>query len=128
MRTGDLAFIDDEGYLIISGRLKDLMIINGRNIYPQDVEKACYTSDSHLIIDGAAAFSIPGEISEECIIVAEVKNHLDAAVYKDILAKIQDNVFQAQDIIPTDIVLIPPKRLLKQAVEKFKGMLASKLI
>ncbi|WP_131762519.1 type I polyketide synthase [Legionella jamestowniensis] len=118
LRTGDLAFIDDEGYLIISGRLKDLMIINGRNIYPQDVEKACYTSDSHLIIDGAAAFSIPGEISEECIIVAEVKNHLDAAVYKDILAKIQDNVFQAQDIIPTDIVLIPPKRLLKTSSGK----------
>ncbi len=40
LRTCDLAFFDKEGFLFICGRIKDLIIINGANIYPQDVEKA----------------------------------------------------------------------------------------
>ncbi|KTD12398.1 type I polyketide synthase [Legionella hackeliae] len=118
LRTGDLAFIDEENYIVICGRVKDLMIINGRNIYPQDVEKACYTSDPDLIVDGSAAFSLPGEYSEECIIIAEVRNHLESERYQEILAKVKQSVFESTDVVPKDIVLIPPKRLLKTSSGK----------
>jgi acyl carrier protein len=50
LRTGDLGFLSAEGELFVTGRCKDLVVIRGRNIYPQDVEKA---------IEGLAAFIRP---------------------------------------------------------------------
>jgi fatty-acyl-CoA synthase len=43
LRTGDLATVDDEGYLFIVGRLKDMYISGGENVYPAEVEQAIYT-------------------------------------------------------------------------------------
>jgi len=43
MRTGDLAVMDDEGYVNISGRIKDLVIRGGENIYPREIEEFLYT-------------------------------------------------------------------------------------
>lgn len=120
LRTGDLAFIDEQDYLVICGRVKDLIIINGRNIYPHDVELACYQADPDLIKNGAAAFSIPGESTEECVVVAEVNRHLEPAKYGEILDKIKKAVFEATDIVPYDIVLIPPKKILKTSSGKIQ--------
>ncbi|MDI9818483.1 MULTISPECIES: type I polyketide synthase [unclassified Legionella] len=118
LRTGDLGFIDPQGYLVVCGRVKDLIIINGRNLFPQDIEAACYNTHPELIKDGAAAFSIVGEGSEECVIVAEVNHRLKKDDYQDVLSKIKKSVFDASDIIPYDILLIPPKKLLKTSSGK----------
>ncbi|WP_392536591.1 SDR family NAD(P)-dependent oxidoreductase [Legionella sp. 227] len=120
LRTGDLAFIDEQNYLVICGRVKDLIIINGRNIYPQDVELACYQADSNLIQNGAAAFSIVGTSSEECVVVAEVNRHLEAARYSEILNKIKKAVFEATDVVLYDILLIPPRKILKTTSGKIQ--------
>ncbi|WP_229684178.1 fatty acyl-AMP ligase [Nocardia camponoti] len=47
MRTGDLGFLTDER-LCIAGRIKDLLIVNGRNVYPQDIETAAWSADERL--------------------------------------------------------------------------------
>ncbi|WP_037361543.1 AMP-binding protein [Amycolatopsis orientalis] len=43
MHTGDLAIMDDEGYLNITGRIKDMVIRGGENIYPREIEEFLYT-------------------------------------------------------------------------------------
>ena len=72
MRTGDLGFIDC-GQLYITGRIKDLLIINGRNIYPQDIEKQIGQLDQRFANTMGAAFSIEGPNGEQAVIVQEVE-------------------------------------------------------
>jgi len=43
MHTGDLAVMDDEGYVSIIGRSKDMVIRGGENIYPREIEEFLYT-------------------------------------------------------------------------------------
>ena len=43
MHTGDLATMDDEGYVNIVGRIKDMVIRGGENIYPREIEEFLYT-------------------------------------------------------------------------------------
>ena len=71
LRTGDLGFIRD-GELFITGRLKDLIIIGGRNHYPQDIELTVEQSHPSLRSGCVAAFSIEVEGEERLVIAAEV--------------------------------------------------------
>jgi len=56
LRTGDLAQVDDKGYLHIVDRLKDLIISGGENIYPAEVEEALYT---HPAVAECAVIGVP---------------------------------------------------------------------
>ncbi len=71
LRTGDLGFVNN-GQLFITGRIKDLIIVNGRNVHPQAVEWA--VADVEGVRRGnAVAFSVPGETGEELVVVCESK-------------------------------------------------------
>lgn len=71
-RTGDLGFIHQDE-LYITGRLKDLIIIHGKNFYPQDIEFVVTESHPDLKADACAAFSIEVDEEEKLVITAEVK-------------------------------------------------------
>ncbi|MBV7298369.1 fatty acyl-AMP ligase [Enterovibrio paralichthyis] len=71
LRTGDLGFITN-GELFISGRLKDLVVVNGRNLYPQDIEVFVSELDPRLEKGFGAAFAVQGDVSEEIVLVQEV--------------------------------------------------------
>lgn len=72
LRTGDLGcFIDGE--LFVTGRLKDMMIIRGKNYYPQDVEEWIAQNNSCLSPDNIAVFSIDDGISESLVIAVELE-------------------------------------------------------
>ncbi len=58
MHTGDLAVMDDEGFVDITGRLKDMIIRGGENIYPREVEEFLYT---HPAVRDVQIFGIPDE-------------------------------------------------------------------
>jgi fatty-acyl-CoA synthase len=58
MHTGDLAVMDDEGYLNITGRIKDLVIRGGENVYPREIEEFLYT---HPDILDAQVIGVPDE-------------------------------------------------------------------
>ena len=72
LRTGDLGFLK-EGELFVTGRLKDLIIIDGRNHYPQDIELTVEQSHPALRPGGSAAFSIEIDGHEQLIVAAEVE-------------------------------------------------------
>ncbi|HVW40139.1 MAG TPA: AMP-binding protein [Amycolatopsis sp.] len=58
MHTGDLAMMDDEGYLNITGRIKDMVIRGGENVYPREIEEFLYT---HPDILDAQVIGVPDE-------------------------------------------------------------------
>lgn len=72
LRTGDLGFLWD-GNLFITGRIKDLIIVRGKNHYPQDIEKTVESSDPALRADCGAAFSVETGGEERLVIVHEVE-------------------------------------------------------
>jgi acyl-CoA synthetase (AMP-forming)/AMP-acid ligase II/alkylation response protein AidB-like acyl-CoA dehydrogenase/acyl carrier protein len=73
LRTGDLGFVD-AGEVCITGRSKDLLIIRGRNHYPQDLEQTAVAAHPSLQpAGGGAAFSISFDGSEHPVVVHEVR-------------------------------------------------------
>ncbi|WP_445153622.1 AMP-binding protein [Arthrobacter sp. Hor0625] len=80
MHTGDLARMDEEGYLVIEGRIKDMVIRGGENIYPREIEEFLYT---HPDIQDVQVIGIPdatyGEELMACVILKPGAPALDAA-------------------------------------------------
>ncbi|UCH97346.1 MAG: fatty acyl-AMP ligase [Candidatus Aminicenantes bacterium] len=72
LRTGDLGFLRD-GELFVTGRLKDLIIIDGSNHYPQDIEWTVERSHEALRASGCAAFSIDVHDKEQLVVAVEVE-------------------------------------------------------
>ncbi|MFZ0924693.1 MAG: fatty acyl-AMP ligase, partial [Candidatus Acidiferrales bacterium] len=72
LRTQDLGFMKD-GELFVTGRLKDLIIISGRKLYPQDIELTVERSHPALRPGCCAAFSVDGVAEEHLIVAAEVE-------------------------------------------------------
>lgn len=73
LRTGDLGFLH-EGELFVTGRLKDLIIIRGRNYYPQDIEYTVQQCHPGLR-PGGAAFSVSVDGEEQLVVVQEIQRH-----------------------------------------------------
>ena len=79
MHTGDIATMDDEGYVNISGRIKDMVIRGGENIYPREIEEFLY---SHPAIKDVQVIGVPDErYGEE--LCAWVIRREDAALTED---------------------------------------------
>jgi len=72
LRTGDLGFVIDRD-IFIAGRLKDLIIIRGRNLYPHDIEATVEESVPEVRAGRCCAFSIEREEGEALVIVAEIE-------------------------------------------------------
>jgi amino acid adenylation domain-containing protein len=73
LRTGDLGFLDGD-QLFVTGRIKDLIVIRGRNLYPQDVEQTACESHDAFQGCGCAAFSVPVDGEEQLVVAQEVNS------------------------------------------------------
>lgn len=87
LRTGDLGFLKN-GELYVTGRLKDLIIIRGRNIYPQDIERVMQDAHPALQPFAGAAFAITADNGEKLVVVQELQR--SHCLHPDV-----DNVVQA---------------------------------
>ena len=72
LRTGDLGFMHD-GELYVTGRIKDLIIVRGRNLAPQDIEWTVQRTDSSLRAGYGAAFSVDTVDGEALVVVQELE-------------------------------------------------------
>ncbi|OXM44094.1 AMP-binding protein [Amycolatopsis thailandensis] len=78
LRTGDLGFLLD-GELYVTGRIKDLMIIRGRNVYPGDVEDTVRDCNPLLRPGGTMVFSVDGDTGSRVVVLVETRaDRIDA--------------------------------------------------
>ncbi|MET8334132.1 fatty acyl-AMP ligase [Streptosporangium canum] len=104
LRTGDLGVVH-EGELYITGRIKDLIIVDGRNHYPQDVEVTVQEADQAVRRDHVAAFAVPGEETERLVVVAERSRRADGRDPAEVTANIRAAVAKNHDLRLHDFVL-----------------------
>jgi acyl-CoA synthetase (AMP-forming)/AMP-acid ligase II len=124
MRTGDLGFLKN-GELFVSGRLKDLIIIRGRNYYPDDLESAVYQTSVSLRPGGAAAFTLSSDGGEtELIVVAEVQKWylplLDTNTHKTLVADVRARIADLFGLRVADLVLVNPGGMPKTSSGKLR--------
>ncbi len=105
LRTGDLGFVQDE-MLFITGRRKDLIIIRGRNYYPQDIEATVERRHAVLQRGCCAAFSVEVDEKEQLVVVGEVTRHGARADLTKIMLSIRDSVLEEHQTRPYSVVLI----------------------
>ena len=127
LRTGDLAYFVEGPHggppeLVMCGRIKDLIIISGRNIYPQDIERAVGEVEG-VRTGNAIAFSVEGTRGKEVIIVvAEVKVNDPERISREIRQKVLD----VCDVPPKEVLLVQPGSVPKTSSGKLQRSLCKK--
>ena len=109
LRTGDLGTVLD-GQLIVTGRLKDLIVVDGRNHYPQDVEATAQDAHPAVRRDRLAAFGIPDATGERVVVVAEHARNtaLDDIDVPALVREVCAAVSARHGLRLADVVLVPP--------------------
>jgi len=116
--SGDLGFLHD-GELYVIGRKKDLIIVAGKNIYPQDIEEVVWNHPA--IHDGrAVAFGLynPDLGTEDILVVAEVEKEEQLKDSGEIERAIRNAIAAELDVTPRAIYLKPPRWVVKHTAGK----------
>lgn len=120
LRTGDLGFCKD-GELFVTGRLKDVVIIRGRNYYPQDIELTVEQSHSALKAGASVAFSVEVEGEERLIVAQEVeRTYLRKLDADEVVGAIRQAVWEQHELPVYAVVLLKPASIPKTSSGKIQ--------
>lgn len=118
LRTGDLGFLRD-GQLYVTGRSKDLVVVRGRNHYPQDLEQSAV--DAHTTLRrGAAAFALESERGEEvCLVLETAVGHRTEEI-GEVTREVRDRVAREHGVAPGTIVFVRPGQIARTTSGKIQ--------
>ncbi|MDQ3937006.1 MAG: AMP-binding protein, partial [Actinomycetota bacterium] len=112
VHSGDLGFVTDSGQLVPCGRIKDMIIVGGRNLYPEEYE--FLTERVEGVRKGnAIAFSLPEQ--ERMVVVAETKA-VDSA--DEVARRVYDSLRRDVDPPPSEVLVVPPGTIPKTSSGK----------
>ena len=118
LRTGDLAYLVD-GQMAMCGRIKDLIIVGGRNVYPQDIERVVGEIDG-VRAGNVIAFGVPGRQGKERVVVVAETRATDPDTLRE---AIRDQTMAAVGVPCRDVVFVKPATLPKTSSGKLQRAL-----
>ncbi len=118
LRTGDLAYLV-EGELVICGRIKDMIIVGGRNVFPQDVERVVEDVDG-VRAGNVIAFGVDGHRGKEGLVVVAETKEPDASSLR---AAVAERIRASIGLSAGDIVLVGPGTIPKTSSGKLQRSL-----
>jgi acyl-CoA synthetase (AMP-forming)/AMP-acid ligase II len=121
LRTGDLGRLGADGELFVTGRLKDLIVIRGRNLYPHDLERTAEESHPALRPGGAAAFSVEADGEERLVVAVEVERRRETES-REAAEAIRAAVLHEHEISPWEVVPIRAGTLPKTSSGKVRRL------
>lgn len=113
LRTGDIGFLHD-GELFICGRLKDMIIVHGQNIYPEDIEALALKAEPNFRRNGIAAFSSGDGPETSITIVAEIARSKPRPCEANIVRVIREGL----QVPVARVVLVPPRSIARTSSGK----------
>lgn len=119
LRTGDLGFLKDDE-LFVTGRIKDLIIIRGRNHYPQDIEFTVERSHEALQPGGGAAFTLDSHGGQQLVIVHELKRTHRHTDIDEVVTAVRQAVAEEHDLQVHAVVLVKPMSIPKTSSGKIQ--------
>ena len=122
--TGDLGYQLD-GQIVITGRAKDLIIVHGRNVWPQDLEWTAESEIEALRGGDVAVFSVTGQDDERVVAVAQCRTRNPEA--RDALKTAIASVLRVRHGLDVSVVLAPPHSLPQTSSGKLSRSKAKSL-
>lgn len=116
LRTGDLGFMR-QGQLFVTGRRSDLIVVRGRNIHPEDLERTAETGHPRVLAHGGAAFSIDTTDGERICLVQEVR---PGSAYEEIVAALRHSVANEHEVELYSVVLVRPNQIPRTSSGKIR--------
>jgi amino acid adenylation domain-containing protein len=117
LRTGDMGFVYDR-QLFVTSRLKDLIIVRGRNYYPQDIELTAELS--HGSAQQAATFSAETQAGEAIVVVQEMERGWDDSRADAVIDSIRSAIAAEHDVLPFEVVLVRARSLPRTTSGKLR--------
>lgn len=121
MRTGDYGFFDAQE-LFITGRLKEVIIINGKNYFPSDIEGSVQALSSVFKADAGAAISIEAQ-GEQLIVIQEIERSQRHVYSVETLeSMIKEHCFTVHGIRPHEVICVDQSHIPKTTSGKIKRL------
>lgn len=125
MLTGDFGFIHEQE-LYVSGRIKEIIIINGVNHYPQDIEYTAQQQHNAFNNYKAAAFSLNND-NNQVILILEAQAQFQANEAEQLIHKIKQSVRLEHQILISEVLLVSPGSIPRTSSGKVQRTLCAKL-
>jgi natural product biosynthesis luciferase-like monooxygenase protein len=119
LRTGDLGYVLD-GQLFITGRLKDLIIVRGRNHYPQDLEFTVARSHPAFAVGLGAAFTVEVDGNTQTVLVQEIAARGDVPALEETLRTAVQAIAEEHEIQMDVVALVPAGSLPRTSSGKVR--------